>query len=217
MCFSPLASFTTAAVTGAIGLAALGRASHPREYPLAATPLLFAVQQLVEGLLWLNLPYGSGSEAAAALSLTYLVFALAFWPVFTPVAAWLVEPDRARRRLMAPCLVLGAALSAYLSYRLLSGPHAAIIHGGHIIYATRLGDGLAVGLAYVAAVSMALMLSSLRTVAALGGLVMVGSAVAYFAYWEAFLSVWCLFAGAASVVILWHFERARRARPAVAA
>jgi hypothetical protein len=42
--------------------------------------------------------------------------------------------------------------------------------------------------------------------------VLAGSALAYVFYWEAFVSVWCFFAAAASVVILLHFERSRRAR-----
>jgi hypothetical protein len=45
----------------------------------------------------------------------------------------------------------------------------------------------------------------------------VGSIVAYAFYWEAFLSVWCFFAAAGSVVILAHFEHARRTRFQLAA
>ena len=56
MCFSASASFVTAAITGAIGIVTLTRVNEPRELPFAATPLLFALQQAVEGLLWLNLP-----------------------------------------------------------------------------------------------------------------------------------------------------------------
>ena len=35
-------------------------------------------------------------------------------------------------------------------------------------------------------------------------------------YWQAFVSVWCFFAAAASVVILWHFARLRPVRPGIA-
>jgi hypothetical protein len=60
MCFSAAASFVTAGVTGAIGAVALTRVNEPRELPLAATPILFALQQSIEGLLWLNLPIAPG-------------------------------------------------------------------------------------------------------------------------------------------------------------
>jgi hypothetical protein len=56
MCFSAPASFITAGITGAIGVVALTRINEPRELPLAGTPLLFALQQGIEGLLWLKLP-----------------------------------------------------------------------------------------------------------------------------------------------------------------
>jgi len=54
------------------------------------------------------------------------------------------------------------------------------------------------------------MLSSWRTVAMPGAIVMAGCITAYILYWEAFASVWCFFAAGASVVILGHFEQSRR-------
>ncbi len=45
MCFSATASFVTVAFTGVAGLAAVTRAGPREEVPLAAVPLVFAVQQ----------------------------------------------------------------------------------------------------------------------------------------------------------------------------
>ena len=73
-----------------------------------------------------------------------------------------------------------------------------------------------IGLAYLAATGLSLLLSSHRTVVALGAIVLAGSAIAYVLYWEAFVSVWCFFAAAASVAILWHFQWSRRNRPRMA-
>jgi hypothetical protein len=42
----------------------------------------------------------------------------------------------------------------------------------------------------------------------------VGSVISYVFYWEAFSSVWCFFAAAASAVIVFHFERVRLLRRA---
>jgi hypothetical protein len=47
-------------------------------------------------------------------------------------------------------------------------------------------------------------------VVVLGAVIFVGIVVAYAFYWEAFVSVSCFFAAAASVVILCHFEWSRR-------
>ena len=54
MCFSATASFSAGALLLGIGVLTLRLASRPREWPIAAIPLLFAVQQLSEGVIWLT-------------------------------------------------------------------------------------------------------------------------------------------------------------------
>jgi hypothetical protein len=210
MCFSPLASFATAALTGAIGLVCLTRVTQPRELPLAATPLFFGVQQAIEGGLWLYLPTAPHGPPAAALTLAFLLFAQVFWPVYAPLAAWSLEPNERRRRLMVACLAIGVAVAGYLLWRILTGPREAVIVNSCIVYRTTPGHQLLVGLAYLTATSLPLILSSRRTILALGAVTLTGCVVAYAFYWEAFLSVWCFFAAAASIIILGHFEWARR-------
>ena len=136
MCFSAPASFVTAGITGAIGIVALTRVGEPRELPLAATPLLFALQQSIEGLLWLNLPLAPDGSLSTALTLLYLIFAEAFWPLYVPIAVWLIEPSERRRLLMVVCLGVGAGVGAYLLWGIFSHPHLATILDSHIVYAT---------------------------------------------------------------------------------
>ena len=93
MCFSAQASFVTAAITGGIGIVALTRINEPREGPFAAAPLLFALQQAVEGLLWLNLPSAPDGSFTTVLTFLYLLLAEAFWPFYAPFAIWLIEPS----------------------------------------------------------------------------------------------------------------------------
>ena len=71
MCFSATASFSAASITAVIGIATLRQVKHPRELLLAAMPLLFAVQQAIEGALWVSLPAGSDDGRCA--------FPLFFW------------------------------------------------------------------------------------------------------------------------------------------
>jgi len=206
MCFSPVASFVTAGLTGSIGLVCLTRVSHPRELPLAATPLIFGVQQALEGGLWLNLPTAPHSPLVAGLTLAFLLFAEVFWPVYAPLAAWSLEPDARRRRLMLACLAIGVGVASVLLWRLLIGPRVAEIANSCIVYRTTPGDPIPIGLAYLTATSLPLVLSSRRTILVLGLVTLTGCIVAYAFYWAAFLSVWCFFAAAASIVILSHFE-----------
>ena len=218
MCFSATASFVAAGVTAAIGVASLSRVTDPRELPLAATPILFALQQSIEGLLWLTLPLAPWGSISTVLALLFLLIALVLWPVYVPLAVLLIEPNWWRRRVMCLCLAIGTGIGAYLLWSVLSGSYGAAILGGHIVYARepRYSDAVAITLAYFAATGLPMMLSSHRTVVGLGAIILVGSTVAYLFYWEAFVSVWCFFAAAASIVILCHFEGARRHRLRIA-
>ena len=107
MCFSATASFVSAGMMGLSGLAALASARQPRELPLAAAPLIFAIQQSVEGTLWLTLPIAPDLPTSAVLMYVFLVFAMIFWPVYGPLAILAIERDSLRRRAQTVCLVAG--------------------------------------------------------------------------------------------------------------
>jgi hypothetical protein len=210
MCFSPTASFTAAAVTGALGLIAVARTQRPQDLPLALTPVVFAVQQFLEGFVWLDLPVAPHGANTAALVLAYLVFAQVLWPAWAPFAVLSLEPDPRRRRMIWPCVFIGAAVSTWLLWRLVTAGAAATIQDGHIAYDTGHSHVALVGAAYLTAVVLAPLLSSSRTVVALGAIVGVGWIVAYAAYLAAFQSIWCYVAAVASGMVVWHFEARRR-------
>jgi len=212
MCFSATASFVTAGITGGVGIVALKRASGPKEWPLAAVPVVFAIQQCVEGLLWLQLPVAPDAETATILTYLFLLFAEVWWPVYAPMAALLVEPSKSRRLVMTFCLVAGICVAAYFLWRIFGNYHAALIVDGHVVYVTEQKIYAPIGIAYLIATGVPLVLSSHRAVVALGFIIMTGATVAYVLYWEAFVSVWCFFAAIASVAVLSHFEWAHRRR-----
>lgn len=214
MCFSAAASFVTAVITGIVGVTALTRVREPRELPLAVTPLLFGLQQGIEGLLWINLQHASDGSLSETLTLLFLFFAEPFWPFYAPLTVWLIEPDERRRHFVAVCLAIGTAVSAYLLWWILGHPQPAAILDGHIVYGTGFRQPAIVGGAYLIAVGLPLLLASQRAVVMLGGIVVFGLLVTYAFYWDAFISVWCFFAAAASVTILCHFEWSRPRRAA---
>ncbi len=207
MCFSASASFMAAAVTGAVGLACLSKVRSPRELPLAAMPLLFAAQQAVEGLLWLKLPVAPSAAEASWLTLVFLIYAKVFWPVYVPVTALLIEPDKPRRLMMQLILAAGIAIAIYFLRSILGGANTAIILGGHICYEPQVDLPLSVAIAYMAATCAAPLISSHAMVRLLGLIVLAGAALTYAFYWQAFTSVWCFFAAAASVVVLRHLAQ----------
>lgn len=210
MCFSATASFVTAAITGVVGVLALRRAASPRELPLAALPLVFAVQQTIEGSLWLLLEQNGTGALTSSLTLLYLLVAQVWWPVVVPITALLMEPQGIRRRMMSVGLLMGLSVAAYLLWAIVLREHRAAIIEGHLVYVTENSAPLSIGLPYLAATALPLLLSSHRAIAALGTVVVIGAVVTYFLYWQAFVSVWCFFAAASSGLILFHFQSQRR-------
>jgi len=194
------------------GIVALTKAGGSRDLPLAAVPIIFSLQQTIEGLLWLNLPLAPSNAASTNLTHLYLLLAEVLWPIYAPIAVLLVEPSARRRQLMLICLAAGICAGAYLLWWILARPHSAVIRDGHIVYTVIHGHSAVVALAYFVATVVPLLLSSRRTLVVLGAIMFAGYAVSYLFYREAFVSVWCYFAAAASLVILGHFELARRQR-----
>ena len=111
---------------------------------------------------------------------------------------------------MLLCLAAGVAVGSYLLWGIVTRPHGAVILDDHIVYVSEYRSSGAVALAYLVATPLPLLLSSRRTVTALGVIILAGTVAAYAFYWEAFVSVWCFFAASASVVILYHFAWAHR-------
>ena len=158
----------------------------------------------------MSLEGGADPGVVKALVEGFLLLAQVWWPIFVPISVLLVEPDRARRRLMGVALAAGVSVGLYLLWSILTRAHNAEIIDEHVVYTTETPYPLLVSIAYFAATVVPPLLSSRRVVAILGVVVFVGAATAYVFYYEAFVSVWCFFAAAASGVILFHFERERR-------
>jgi hypothetical protein len=214
MCFSAPASFIAAAVAGTAGAACLARVREPGDWPLASMPVFFALQQAIEGFLWLHLARDPTSMTSTALTEGFLMFALVFWPVFAPLAAYAAEPDPRRKPWIALCIAAGIAVALYFFTSLADAPRTASIQDHHIAYSADPDLPFAIRVLYPVATCLSLMLSSHRAVALAGFVIFVGSMVAYWMYWNAFTSVWCFFAAIASALIIFHFERARRAATA---
>jgi hypothetical protein len=204
MCFSATASFTVAALAGVIGTVTLrnaARSGNRALIPIAAFPILFAAQQFGEGLLWLDLAGPEPSTCRPFLTHAFLGYAEVFWPVFAPLAAWLIEPVQWRRRLILLCIVIGGALSTYLLSKMILNPYAASAASGHIVYRNGATYPRGIEIPYVVATTISLLLSSHRLVQLMALVILVGFGVAYVSFHAAYVSVWCFFAAVTSILV----------------
>jgi hypothetical protein len=209
MCFSVQADVTAGLVLLPIGVATLREVRHVREVPFAALPLLFAVHQLIEALVWAGEAGDVSNGVQHAAAVAYLIYALPVLPTLVPLAVLLLEPQKARLR-VAPFVALGGVVSAYFTYALVSAPVGVTARAHALEYHTGLHNGDLWAVVYVLAVVGPSVLSGYPTLVAFGILNLVGLSIVTVFYVESFPSLWCVYAGCTSVLMLLHMIRRRR-------
>jgi hypothetical protein len=210
MCFSAAASFSAGAFLLGVGTLTLKSARRPRELAFAAIPLLFAIQQLSEGVIWLTFRY-EAPLLNAVMTHVYSFFSHVLWPVYVPMAVLLIEPARWRRRALLVFVAAGVAVGAYLLYFLVAFPVVSQPVGQHIDYVSPHFFVAAVITLYLTSTTVSPLLSIHQTIKAFGVLALLSFAVAYFFYATWFISVWCFFAALMSAVVYLHFLLRRTA------
>ncbi len=204
MCFSATASFIAGFSLSAIGVATLKKVGNRAEIPFALIPLLFGVQQIIEGLLWLSFRFEAPLLNATA-TYAFSVFSHTLWPVFVPFSVGLLEAVRWRRNLMQAFQVIGLGIGLYLLYFIVKYPVVAQIDE-HIVYVSPHFYGIITMGLYLAATCVVSFFSSHRLVVIFGALALLLFMVAYGVHVAAFFSVWCFFSAILSFIIYLYFS-----------
>lgn len=169
----------------------------------AAIPVIFAIQQVAEGMIWLSM----GSLALRTLreDLTYffLFVAESVWPVWVPLSLLLLERSRLRKTVLAALLIIGLFTSVYLAFYLLTYGVEATVSGCHILYLQNLRSPYSVltSLPYLSATILPFFVSGVRGMRWLGLVVLASYLFTKTFYDHQLLSVWCFYAGLISVFI----------------
>ncbi len=209
MCFSATASFSAGALLLGIGTLTLRSARRPRELPFAAIPMLFAIQQLTEGVIWLTFRVDA-LLLNAVMTYVYSFFSHVLWPVYVPVAVWLMEPPGWRQRALFPFVAAGGAVGLYLLYTLVAFSVVSRPVGQHIEYVSPHFFAAVTMTLYLMATALSPVLSTHRVVRIFGVLALSSFAAAYYFYATWFISVWCFFAALLSAVVYLQFARRGR-------
>jgi hypothetical protein len=205
MCFSATASFSAAALLLGLGGVAACRTRRPAELPYALIPFWFGVQQLLEGALWLGVDQPQQACLNSLLTQGFSAFSQVVWPLYIPLAVWLLEPPGGRRHAVAAISLGGAAVSLYLLWYLVQVPAVAQVSGHHIAYIfPHFHQPLATAL-YLAGACVSPLLSRFVRVRWFGLLATLSLLVTALFYAQWFISVWCFFCAVLSSVIVLHF------------
>ena len=207
MCFSATASFTGAGVIGAIGMATLRHVREPRALLFACVPLLFALHQACEGMVWLGLGGRIGSLALDHSAFLFTIYAQGILPLLMPVAVALMEPPGKRRFTILGLVGIGALVCAWDLAGLVFLPSRVFVEHGSIAYRNPLTGSFSISCLYIIATCGALLLSTHRVVRSYGLLNVIGLTIVQIVKGYAFASVWCFYAAVMSMMIYWRFNR----------
>jgi hypothetical protein len=220
MCFSATASFGACAVLGAVGIITVAKAKTNPQKVFATIPLLFAVQQLSEGLLWLSLKDADMASWQSLLTYTFLIFAMAVWPFWIPLTIWLLEKDAKRKKKIKVLVWTGAAVAIGVCVILFSYPVQVVtpfcfncpgsslsprdhLHYEFAIPAIIKKLIVAFSVLYIGATIVTPFFSSNKKMKWLG-VVFLASYLFAISFYRGFvISVWCFFAAVLSFVVLW--------------
>lgn len=210
MCFSATASFSIAAVLVPVGAYSVTIAHRidPKWVPIAIYPIAFAIQQAVEGVLWLGVSGGDQAVIASA-SRGFLFFSHFFWLFWVPFSVYWLETDPGRRKALLALTGIGGlcGLSVFVPSLLMADWLSIEVVKHSLEYKTvMIYDGIVnrTGLRafYAAVVLSALFLSTDRRIRIFGALIAGSLLMTYLFFDHAFISVWCFFAAILSVCVL---------------
>jgi hypothetical protein len=209
MCFSATASITSAAMLIPAGMYCLKESNRldKRYWAFAILPLMFGLQQLLEGSIWLALTHDY-EVFAHSLALGFLLFSHVFWLGWIAFSSYLTESFARSRQFFLMIAFAGLIFGALMYVPLLLNPEwlSVSIARHSIRYElVFLSDAYVsqyvIATIYVGIILIPLMLSSDRYHRMLGIMILFSGIITTVFYGFAFISVWCYFAAIISLYI----------------
>ena len=204
MCFSATASFGAGIVLSAAGAVAMYKATEPRQRVFASIPLLFAVQQISEGFVWLGLSHTEYEAGLKIATFTFLIFAQIFWILWIPLSVLLLEKDMRLKKILRFLLGTGVVLSIYHAWGLIVHPITSEEIDCHIFYHVEYlrPYRLYSGFFYVVAAIVPCFFSSVKKMWWLGAAFLVSYIATQILNALHVISVWCFFAALLSMIVI---------------
>lgn len=203
MCFSATASFTAGAVLTVIGVASIKKTPHPSQLMFASIPLIFGMQQLAEGVLWLTLPNPDYVYTQKVFTHVFLFFAQVLWPMWVPVAILLLEKKATRTNIQKVLVGAGLIIGLYLAYCLLIFNVEAKLEAHHVTYFQDYPSSFRkYGIVlYALATIVPSFFSHIKRMWMLGATILLSYVFTAIFYDLYILSVWCFFSSLISLFV----------------
>jgi hypothetical protein len=211
MCFSATASFAAGGGLFIIGAAAISQSRTLPQRVFAFIPVVFAVQQVCEGIVWLSFSNPGYANFRQGSMYTFLVFAQCVWPVLVPLSMLLFEKDPLRKKMLASLLAAGIITSIYLCQGLLRYPVNVFAGCKHITYQLDFPENIKwlSDVGYMLSAVMSPFICGVKPVRFFGWTLLASYLFTSIIYTEYLASVWCFFAAVLSAVILLIIKQLR--------
>jgi len=203
MCFSASASFGVSAILLAGGIGSIKNVKTTAQIAFAVIPVLFAIQQFTEGIIWLSLTNMNVSGWNNSATYTFLFIAQVLWPVWVPFSIFLMESNYIRKRVLLGLTGIGCITSFYMAYTLITSDFHSSISNHHIQYNQNFST-IVINLGsvfYFLPTVLPAFISSLKKMIYIGMLLLSSYIISKLYYPENVVSVWCYFAAAISIAV----------------
>jgi cytochrome bd-type quinol oxidase subunit 2 len=210
MCFSAPVSFAASGLIGATGIATYRIAKGKHEIPFASIPLIFALHQFLEGIMWSATP---GSTLRIFTLYFYLMIAVVLWPIATPIFVYFLEKkkNQIRKKILAVLIVIGSLVSLISFISILGSPVSVSVVGNSLSYTMGQYDIpqffiTILQIAYAATVLGSMMISGYKFVNVFGLMMTISFIITYVFLYNVYFSVWCFFTAILSGSIYYFFK-----------
>jgi hypothetical protein len=204
MCFSSSASFGAGVFLTSIGVIVIKKVGYNKQILFAVIPILFGIQQITEGYLWISLTSPRNYWLQQFTTYIFLIIAQIIWPIIIPLSIYLKDKNKQFHKIKLLLILTGIIVSGYLTYCLATFKVEAQIAGMHILYNENFPPQLYYlsGLLYIIATATMPLLSDNKLMRYLGITIIVSYFFTKIFYSGYEISVWCFFASIISVLIL---------------
>lgn len=212
MCFSAEASFGAAAVVTTIGVISYKKAGKTPYRLLAMIPILFGIQQFVEGIVWTASMYTEFDWLLDISTSCFIFFAWIIWPFYIPFTMWKLEQNPTRKKILQFLLFIGIFISFTLTYVLLFNEvHAEIVDCSIRYNFGSIPSYLWIlTTLYLLTTVLSTFILDIPYMKFLGVLNLMTFFISKFYYHDTAISVWCFLAAISSMLILWIISHAKK-------
>ncbi len=212
MCFSAAVSFSASAFLLIIAYFSIIKTTKITELFFASIPLLFAIQQLSEGILWLTLGDSNYDSLSTLSGGIFMIIAQVIWPVWVPFSIYQIEKSALMKKAILFFVGLGFILSLSFFWYFITYGVETKMEGKHILYVQyyhktyeMLGT-----IFYIIVTVLPLFLSTYRRMWILGIAILMSYGLTKWIYVNYLISVWCFFAAICSCAIYYVLLEIKR-------